>query len=36
MRLARDEGKKTEDMSVISLGQGQGPPALRAIEISTK
>jgi len=31
LRLSKEEGKKTEDVSIISLGQGQGPPALRAI-----
>lgn len=31
LRMAKDKGKKTDDISIISLGQGQGPPALRAI-----
>ena len=36
LRLAKDIGKKSEDISIISLGQGQGPPAIRAIESSIK
>jgi len=36
IRLSKEKGKKQEDVSIISLGQGQGPPALRAIEASTK
>lgn len=36
LRLAKDKGKRTEDISIISLGQGQGPPALKAIESATK
>jgi hypothetical protein len=36
LRLAKDIGKKPEEISIISLGQGQGPPALKAIESSTK
>jgi hypothetical protein len=31
LRLARENGKKNEEISIISLGQGQGPPALKAI-----
>ena len=31
LRLAKEKAKRTEDISIISLGQGQGPPALRAI-----
>lgn len=31
LRMAKEKGKKPEDISIISLGQGQGPPALRAI-----
>ena len=36
IRLGKDQGKKPEDVSIISLGQGQGPPALKAIESSVK
>lgn len=36
LRLSRDIGKRAEEISIISLGQGQGPPALKAIESSTK
>jgi dynein heavy chain, axonemal len=31
LRMAKEEGKKSEDVFVISLGQGQGPSALRAL-----
>ena len=31
LRLAKEKSKKNEDVSIISLGQGQGPPALKAI-----
>lgn len=36
LRLARELGKKPEDVSAISLGQGQGPVALRAMEVAGK
>lgn len=36
LRMAKEKGKKTEDISIISLGQGQGPPSIRAIDMSTK
>jgi len=31
LRMAKEKGKKSEDVSIISLGQGQGPPAIKAI-----
>ena len=31
LRFARENGKKNEEISIISLGQGQGPSALKAI-----
>ena len=36
MRLGKEKGKKAEDFNIISLGQGQGPPALKALETSIK
>jgi dynein heavy chain len=36
LRFSKEKGKRPEDITIISLGQGQGPPALKALEISTK
>lgn len=34
LKLSREIGKKTEEIFIISLGQGQGGPALKALEIA--
>ena len=35
LRLSKELQKKSEDISIISLGQGQGGPALKALEHAT-
>lgn len=34
LKLSREIGKKTEEIFIISLGQVQGGPALKALEIA--